>query len=350
MRTALRCDQSALGLSLLLVALLLSPVALSWIGPPSRIEAYKSISTEAGTVGTVIQAIYKSPPEGDVVLLGSSLVSAGISQPVVQAALSQHLHRPASVQVLAMNWPGLDVQYFMLRDYLNTHRARLVVWNLPEPHARAYDYPHIQAYRWLRYGEYADALDGLPFQYRMALYGETIIGAPRLLLSILRPNLVRNEGTAIDPALDRTGYLGAKFVPDDSSPSSAANYAQLLPLDSPSIAVRGPVLGAYQMHFARLIVTLAKQHHCRVVLLHLPIGAEYNDSAVPELSDWKAQLDANYSMIAVSSAGLFDGMDRSRFEHFFRDTHLNENGRRYFTQAILPALQQAFDESAPNQE
>jgi hypothetical protein len=292
----------------------------------------------------VIQAIYESPRQGDIVFLGSSLVSAGISRSTVQAALSQHLHRDASVQILAMNWPGLDVEYFMLRDYLNAHEARLLVWNLPEPHSRAYDYPHIQAYRWIRYGEYSDALDGLPLRYRLALYGEMVIGAPRQFLSLLRPNIVRDEGRHVDPALARSGYLGANFVPDGSA-NLPANYARLLPLNSQQIAVNDPAPGTYQMHFARKIVELAKEHNCQIVLLHIPVDAEYGDSSVPELTSWEKELGPGLSMIAVPSATLFYGMDRTRFERFYRDAHLNENGQRYFTGAILEALQDAYDRS-----
>jgi hypothetical protein len=347
MLRAIRSNQSALGLLLLLAILLLSPVLLSWVGPPPRIEGYKSMSTTAGTVGTVVQAIYRSPPEGDVVFLGSSLVSAGVSEQIIRDEFSRHLRRPASVQVLAMNWPGLDVQYFMLRDYLQTHRARLLVWSLPEPHSRAYDYPHAQAYRWLRYGEYADALSGLPVPFRAALYGEMVIGAPRQFLSLVRPNLVGEEGMMVDPGLARTGYMGAKFTPDNSSPRAESNKASLLSLDSPEIAIRGPVPGPYQMHFARLILRLAQLNHCRVVLLHIPLDAEYNESTVPELADWKSELSPELRMIASPSARIFAGMDRLRFDRFYRDAHLNENGSRYFTLAILPALQQAYDESTP---
>lgn len=345
MRPALRSDASAVCLVLMLMMLLLSPVLLSWLGLPPRSEAYKSISTSAGTVGAVIQAIDQSPRDADVVFLGSSLVSAGISQQAIRTSLSEHLHRDANVQVLAMNWPGLDVQYFMLRDYLNTHTTHLLVWNLPEPHARAYEYPHIQAYRWIRFGEYADALDGLSFRYRAALYGEMVIGAPRQFLSMVRPNLIRDEGKEVDPALARSGFMGEKFVEDDSLLNAPRSNARLLSLDSNKISVRGPDPGPYQMHFARLIVEIARKHDCRIVLLHIPLDVEFGQKLIPELSDWKTRLAPDLSMLAAPSSDLFEGMDRPHFNHFYRDAHLNENGRRYFTQAILPAIEQAFDES-----
>ncbi|MGD0547519.1 MAG: hypothetical protein ABR991_06775 [Terracidiphilus sp.] len=333
------------GLLALVAALLLLPVAVSLLGLPPRIEAYKSIPTAAGTAGAVIQSIYQSPPQGDIVFLGSSLLTAGISREAVRNALVEHLHRGVSVQLLAINWPGLDVQYFMLRDYFNAHNARLLVWNLPEPHARAYDYPHVQSYRWLRFGEYADALDGLPLSQRPALYGEMVIGAPRQLLSILRPNLFAGEGATVDPTLAETGYQGTKFVPNEASPGMKSR-AKLLPLDAREIVVRGPALGSYQMHFARLIAELAKKKRCRIVLLHIPTDAEFQDASIPELDDWMTQLGPSHKIIAIPSAQLFEGMDRTQFDRFYRDAHLNENGSRYFTQAILPAMLQAYDEAA----
>jgi hypothetical protein len=329
---------------LLIVVLLLSPFEVALVGLPPRIEAYKSISTDAATAGAVIDAIYRSPRQADIVFLGSSLVTAAIARDTVQSALSAHLHRSANVQMLAMNWPGLDVQYFMLRDYLNEHQTRLIVWNLPEQRARAYDYPHVQAYRWLRFGEYADALHGLSLESRLALYGDMVIGAPRQLLSTLRPNRYDGEGAALEPSLTRRGFMGAAFVADDALPGPG-NSARLLPLDAPALAVRGPLPGPYQMHFIRLIEELATTHNCRIVLLHIPTFAEFNDTAVPELADWNLQFGRASKTIAVPAATLFHGMDRSHFNRFYRDTHFNDNGNRYFTQAILFALLQAYDEA-----
>ncbi len=70
----------------------------------------------------------------------------------IQDALEQHLHRKAHVAVLAMYWQGLDLQYFLLRDYLEHHHASLVIWNLPFPSSRTIE-PHIEAFHWFRYGE-----------------------------------------------------------------------------------------------------------------------------------------------------------------------------------------------------
>lgn len=343
MRPALRSNVSALGFLSLLVLLLLSPVLVSWIGLPPRSEAYKSISTSAGTAGLVVQAIEHSPPQSDIVFLGSSIVTAGISQSTLRAALSAHLHREPNVQVLAMNWPGLDVQYFMLRDYLEAHRARLIVWNLPEPHERAYEYPHIQAYRWIRYAEYSDALEGLAWNSRVALYGEMVIGAPRQFLSRLRPNQTGEEGKELPLVLAHSGYKGTSFIQDDLRPVSRSNFAQLLPLNSPELEIEGPAPGPYQMHFARLIVGLAKSHNCHMVLLHVPLDTEFQHSSIPELADWENELGRGLSMIAVPSSELFGNMDRAHFDHFYRDAHLNENGSLYYTVSILPALEQAYD-------
>lgn len=342
MQTALRTRTSAIGLLALLGTLLVLPIIVSWLGPPPRQEAYKSIPTRGGNVEDVVRAIYQSAPGTDVVFLGSSLVEAGVSRKDVAAALSDRLHRPSNVQILALNWPGLDLQYYMLRDFLASHQTRLIVWNPPEPHVRAYDYPHIQSYRWLRYGEYADARQGLSLQSRAALYGEMVIGAPRVLLSMLRPNLLGDRLSAAEQDLNQTGYYGATFQPE---PLTNPNASLTLANEQASMfSVSHQPLGPYQQHFARLIVELARSHGATLVLLHIPTDREFGNPTIPELTDWKQQLGADLPILGAPAAELFAGMGRERYQHYFRDAHLNANGRAYFTRALISALPRAYEQ------
>jgi hypothetical protein len=91
---------------------------------------------------------------------------------------------------------------------------------------------------------------------------------------------------------------------------------------------------------------LAQDHNCKIILLHVPLDVEFSDTSVPELTGWVNQFGSGPMMIAAPSAQLFAGMDRPKFLHFYRDAHLNENGSRYFTNAIIPALMRAYDQSA----
>lgn len=69
------------------------------------------------------------PTDPDVLFLGTSVVHAGVSVTQIRDALEQHLHRRAHVAMLAMYWQGLDLQYFLLRNYLEHHHPLLVIWN-----------------------------------------------------------------------------------------------------------------------------------------------------------------------------------------------------------------------------
>src|ERR1035437_771600 len=168
----------------------------------------------------------------------------------------------------------MDLQYFLLRDYLNRHHAGLVVWNLPVPGSRSLE-PHVEAFRWVRFGEYSDALSGLPLRYRMALYSDMVLGAPRELLSHLRSNLLSKDEINNQLLPEKAGYYGRPFVPEpvDSAMIPTLDQSYEVP-PYPLVHVTGKPLTPYEEHFARKIMELAKEKHTEIVLLHIPIDSE----------------------------------------------------------------------------
>jgi len=330
---------------LLLCLFLLLPPLLYRAGLPPRSEAYKSITSHVGSIGEIVRAIYQDRSDGDIVFLGSSLTNAAISQPTVHSALAAHLGRSAHTAVLALNWQGVDLQYYMLRDYLSTHKLRLLVWNLPQPHSRVFDQPHRAAFSFIRFGEYPDALDGLAFHYRVALFAEMVLGAPRQVLSRLRPNRLGPEAMDLNLEISHLGYYSQPFVEDSLPPAVPQRDTDLLDLNSPLLRVEGPGLGPYNLHFARKILALAASHGCTVLLLHIPLDAEIGLRTVPEIADWSVELHTDSRILAIPSADFFPGMDKSRVLHFYRDRHLNGNGRTAFTNRIIPSLLRAYDQA-----
>ena len=343
MLPAFRSTRSALIYCALLVILLLLPVINFAIGHLPREQAYAGLTEEAGPIELHIHEIYQDPQDADVVLLGSSLIRAAIDIPMLEKDLTAHLGRPAHVVVLAMNWQGLDMQYFLLRDYLSHHHATLVIWNPPEPGARHLE-PHVEAFRWLRFGEYEDALEGLPAAYRMAIYGDMVLGAPRELLSYFRPNLIRSEATTLKDTSGATGYYGGPFVPEafeaDRIPPPEITYEN--PPYS-SLRQTGKPLNLYEQHFADEIVELSKSTGTSLALLHIPIDSEYGLNYMPERSKYDIAMRSNSPLLGTPSFALFGTMDRTRVEHFYRDQHFNINGRLRYTNAIAPAVMKALD-------
>jgi hypothetical protein len=342
---AFRSSWSALGYCTLLLVLLLLPIVNFAIGHPPREQAYAGLTEEAGPIEMQVREIYHDPQDADVVLLGSSLIRAAVDVPTLEKALTAHLGRPAHVVVLAMNWQGVDMQYFLLRDYLTHHHATLVIWNLPEPGARHLE-PHVEAFRWLRFGEYQDALEGLPVIYRFAIYGDMVLGAPRELLSHFRPNLENSQETPPEGAGSSIGYYGAPFVSEaldtGKAPPLAVTYE-----NSPYPLVRqaGRPLNAYEQHFAQRIIELSESSGSSLAFLHIPMDTEYGLNFMPERSRFGGALGVNRALVGTTSVALFGTMDRTRFEHFYRDQHFNTNGRLRYTNAVMPAIMKAFEDA-----
>ena len=340
---AFRSNSSAIGFCILLIVFLSLPLVANWIGHPSREQAYAGIPGAAGPVGVHVREMFDSSSDADVLILGSSLARKGIDKSMLEQALSAHLGRPAHVEVLALNWQGLDLQYFLLRDYLANHKAGLIVWNLPVPGSRNLE-PHIEAFHWVRFGEYSDSLAGLALRYRLALYADMVLGTPRELLSHIRPNLLSEEELKVQLRPEALGYYGAPFVPE-SSDSEAVPPFELSYEDPPYSLIRaaGKPLNPYEDHFAERIVALARETHTTIAFLHIPIDSEQGMDYMPERGDWAETLHMNAPMIGAPSAAIFKDIGSSRFHNFYLDQHFNINGSQLFTRSVIPAILKAYD-------
>jgi hypothetical protein len=348
MLPAFRSTRSVLAFCALLIFLLGLPVILSWIGLPPREEAWSGVSTHAGAVGNVVRTIYDDQQDVDVLFIGPSILRRGVDPVPIEQALSAHLGRPAHVAVLSMVWAGADLQYFLLRDYLDRHHPRLIVWNAPGPTSSSNE-PHVQAYRWMRYGEDKEAYAGLPLFFRIQVYGEMVLGAPKELLYKLRPNMLSDQEKADPNGEDvreniNTGYHKASFV-RDTVPMGSERQAKLLADTSSLFHVEGAPPEAYELNYLRKIVKLTDKRGCTLVLLHVPTDAEYGNSEIPEIENWSRLFGPEYNIIGTPATALFAGLGHDRFLHFFSDSHLNANGRQVFTEAIIPSILEAYDQS-----
>jgi hypothetical protein len=201
------------------------------------------------------------------------------------------------------------------------------------------------AYRWVRFGEYSDALSGLSLRYRVALYGDMVLGAPRELLSHIRPNLLGAKELKPEPRYLMSGYYGADFVPepvDSTAPFPLEQSYEDPPYNF--VYSKKKPLNSYQAHFAKKILQLAEEKHAGFALLHIPIDSEQGLNYMPELDNWASALHTDAPMIGVTSATLFKNVDRVRFYHYYKDQHFNVNGKMLFTRSIIPAILKAYDE------
>lgn len=346
MQPAFRSTKAAWSFCILIALLLALPMLLALVGYPSREQAYASLYGDAGPVGMHVAEIYHDPGDVDVLLLGSSLVRQGVDREAIERELSARLGRPARVRMMALNWQGLDQMYFLLSDYLKTHRVRLILWNPPVPGSRVLE-PHVQAFRWIRFGESSDIVAGLPLRYRLALYGDMVLGAPRELLAEIRPNRIGSEEMKLTQPPTHTGYYGADFVSETPDPAPVPPLSETCQQQPyPLIEKTGMPFTPYETYFARRILALARTNNARIALMHLPIDSEKGKSLMPERSLFNAPEFAGIPFIGVSSKTLFTGIDDARFTHFYLDQHFNSNGRTLFTRAVLPAIVQVYEKGA----
>jgi hypothetical protein len=277
----------------------------------------------------------------DVAFVGSSLLLKGVDAPYFQRELSRVLGRPAQVMILAAYWQGMDLQYTMLRDLLEHRKVRMLVMSMPIPEFTS-DRPHVEAYRWLRYGDEPDALAGLSLRSKATLYADFVLGAPRQWLTLVRHNRIgpqETSGDALGSEYDRTGYYGAPFVPEDiPAPPVAPSAAIYAPATARNFDFNGLPLGPYQRHFCEQIGEIIRQHGTHLTLLHVTTSEEPQATVVPERMYWPDVMRVPMQIVGLPASALFAGIPNNLFYNYFYDQHMNVNGKELFTRAVTPAL------------
>jgi hypothetical protein len=356
MAPAFSSVRHAAAFTLLLGALLLLPAMVARSGALDRADVYPTLPVNAGPFSYIQRQIFEETGDIDLAFIGSSFMWNAFDVHYVQRELSTALGRPVTVRTLASVWPGIDRDYALVRDLVSQRRVRMVVLKLPNRELptddplvvfnRVTNTPHIQAFRFFRVGELAGMLDGLHARERASLYAGAVLGMPRHLLSLLRPNYL-----SLSPAdslfggrIDHRGYFGAPYV--EFRPAPPVIPAQEM-IYSAGTASRfrffHEPLPHYQTHFVRMIGRFLKERGVPLVLVHIPQANETRRATVEERLSWLEQFpELGAKLIGVPPSRLFQRFSDAEVKRFFSSDHLNQNGTVYFTHTITPALIQVF--------
>jgi hypothetical protein len=348
---AIWSNRHAMALILVIAILLTLPVLMSVVGLPPRERVYSGIRVETGTGPLDEEQIFEEKGPVDILFVGSSLMVRGIDFDYVQQQLSAKLGRPAKVRYLALKWQGLDMQYMLMHDFLERRSAGMVIMVMPSLALNG-DSPHIQAYRWMRWGEFPVSTAPLAFHSRLAIYGAEVLGAPRQFINYLRPNrLVQNKQLVAELGSQHeygaVGYYGGPFVPEPTAPPA-------IPIDS--MIAHGPkdknftfdrlALGPYHIYWAQQIGTLAREKRVPFAILHIPEDTEEGMTNVPERMYWPDVIGIpSAPVLGIPAATLFQKVSKSEIDNYFYDQHFNDNGKELFTHAITPAVLEAYDKT-----
>jgi hypothetical protein len=326
---------------LLLIGVLLGPLLLRGLGRPTRREVYREMSGRGGNFAAIERELFDRSGDVEMLFVGSSVIWAGIDTPQVDTALRARHGEQGRALTLACNWRSEDMTYVLLRDFFARRRAKNVVVSM-----RVYeqsDDPHPYSQRFMIVGDDPVMVAGLSFAQRARLYAAAVMGSPRHILGLLRPNLIEPpdvlEEQLRGASMARLGFQGAAYQPSRPMPPVLAPDDLVYSgRTRQRFSFRKQPLGSYQLHFVRRVQALAKEHGAKLVLLHVTTWEERADTTVVERMPWPAVLGEDVPLIGVPGATLFAGMNDDEIKTLYYDSHLNANGATYFTAAIMPAL------------
>ena len=345
MAPAFHSNGRAAGLGALLLFLMLLPVTLHLVGNVPLAEAYRGISERAGPFDRIRRQVFEDHSDLDVMICGSSLLRGAIQTEMLQRELSEALGRQASVALVPQSWQGPDMNYFVSRDLMEHRKVKLFVIATPA-HTHRSSQPHVQLFRVIRYGDHPGALDGLPLRYRLNIYADYVLGAPRQALNLFRPNYVDpNAGLDADEPT-RVGYMNGPFVPHRIVPNQIAPESVIYsPATRDSYRFDGEALNGYQFHFLRKTVELAREHGALLVILHLPSPSERGSDVVPERQPMPDLFGAGVVYLGIPSNRLFAKVPSEEVLDYFKDEHLNWNGMQLYTETLAPILARIYEQS-----
>jgi hypothetical protein len=362
MRPAFSSLGQASSFALLLLCLLLSPALMGKRNLPPRDRIYSSYSSRLGAYSYLQQQIFQEKGDIDIAFVGSSHIWLDINTTEVQEKLSQELGRPAVVRTFGWSKPGFDALYFIAQDLLERRKVRLLVF-YDEVNLRARpSLPHRLAFRWFRLGDNRADLDSLSIRSKASYYAAAILGMPRNLLNLLRPNLPEDKRAAertrsriyhmaADPA-DRLGSAAidleyntlqpvADYQPHSTArPSDVCIYS---PATKDKFAFSGPDTPELQLRFARKFGQLLAQHGTQIVLLCLPRVSDMKDPLLQARTFWPDIVASDMTMIGIPPATLFQGLSESEVLKLYYDPdHFNRNGQKYYTSIIAPRIVETY--------
>lgn len=359
MTRAFSSVRQAAAFAVLLLVLIAAPAVVGRIGVLDRQQVYPTMPTNTGPVSHIQREIFDEPGDIDIAFVGSSFMWSGIDAPHVQRELSRALGREASVTVLASVWPGLDRDYAFLRDLLSRRKVGLVVLQFPNRDRptddwaaevnRVSDQPHVQAFRFYRVGEFDEIGHVITPRARAVLYASAVLGMPRHLLTLVRPNYMTRSPveSTLGARLQQRGYYGAPYEQFRPKPPAIATDQMIFSeMVASNYKFFDEPLPDYQIIFAKLISSLLKKQGVPVVVLHIPQANEITADTVEERVNWLDATGIRASMVGIPPTRLFHGLNSAEVKRLFASDHLNDNGAIYFTKTVTPALTRVFNAHA----
>jgi hypothetical protein len=375
MAPAFSSTKQAAAFATLVLVLMLLPLFFGKSALPPREQIYSAVPWRLGPYPYLHDQIFKEKGDIDIAFMGASTMYVGIDTPYVEKALSKDLGHTATVITAAWVRPGFDALYITAQDLLEHRKVHTIVFT---DVAKNGSNPHDSSPNWFRLGDNAEALAPLPGEriprrelalFLPRLYFASILGMPRNLLSLVRPNnpeylfspdrlgfLAEVPGSVDNPAdrlgSERTefGYRGSPFVEytpvSKATPSDACIYSATT---ANEFQFTNEPLSPLQLHFAEKFALLARKYGTHLIVLELPNTTDTSSPRIQFRGYWPDILHTDVAMIGIPPAKVFSGMTPTDITKLFYDpNHWNKNGQEYFAKLITPALLKEYETQSKN--
>jgi hypothetical protein len=331
-----------LGFCALVAAILALPLGARMLHIPSHKQRLGTAPDRAGPYSFIQREVFEESGDIDLLLVGDSVIWVGLDARALEEGLSTALGHAIRVRTLAWNWTGDDLPYYVLRDLLERRAVKHVVMRLRAPD-RSGGQPHPTSYRWLFGCQHDPVMASLPPSLRLVGYGIEMVGGPRNLLSLLRPDLQGSSPYAdmLGSYLVRVGPGGQLFpAVQTQAPRLGSSAIVTSTTAQGRLQIDPSPPSDYQRGYLAGTRDLLLRHHAHVSLLRFPDQQETRLNTLSIAGYQPAILGGNATILAPEPAVLFAGMGDSEVDalYYFGGSHFNANGARFFTQALLPTL------------
>ena len=328
------------------------PFVLPHFGIDKRMQ-FSQMPENSGAYTFIEKQIYEETKDIDLLFLSPSALWYAIDTEYTQAELSKKLGREATVISLGTVHRGEDLAYTLLREIIKRRRVHTVVFYPPKK-SEVISKPHRLAYLWWNYEQNFDEYQALSPVERLSYFAMSVLGGPRHVLSLLRPNHRATPDKYQELHYTRLGSAVLRQTNDGGIlPSVEVKPIEINPddliyrKDHPKFRFDGPPPNQLEKHFFTKIRDLLEANQIRLILCFIPDERTLGQTFVQARYNWPDLFDTDSSlktaMVGIPPATLFQNFNEETVQDLVNfPFHYNAYGNFLYTRAITPALMKVY--------
>ena len=331
-----------------MVAFLIFPL-FAHLGQQSSEFVYDGLDGRGSLERGHVDILFRSDQPLAAAFVGLSSMWVGVDARSLESELQQ-AGLTSGVVVLGANHPGEDLVYSMAYQLLKKRKVALLVLSTP---GRGQLEPHPMLHRIYQFEHHLPVLRDLELSDLAASYGLAVLGSPGQMLNrIRRPvgmqdrrGLTRHNGSWIR----RLGWGGESFV--EATDHDCCTTMGLYRTSDYEQLEFADVTTAYQRAYLEHTIRLARENNTSVAIFSPPLWRDRRTEK-PVIRLPRSLLEAHdIPLIAQSGRKLFGELTDSEIQaYFYNANHLNPNGTKRVTDALIPVIRDLLPSNSTRTE